>query len=102
MNQNKSKMEKKTNGTGCVDVINEMITELKKHPAVDGADKESWVTAGVFLNDYLQELSYEDIKKIAKHLGMPDLFPQHVYNDDIKSTIAAAMMIKIIKIVQDS
>ena len=62
--------EKKATRDGSFEMIDSIINQLKKFPYE--SNKEIWKSCEAFLNDYLHELSEDDVQYIVDALGLED------------------------------
>lgn len=77
--------EKATTGSGCVEMVKSILTELstthsdckynKEKNAWVGKDADLWKGAGQFLFDYLHELDQKDFKEIVDYFGWEQYIP---------------------------
>ncbi len=97
--------EKQTNGRGCIEMIDTIITQLKKeHPDChynketnkwEGKDADLWHGAGQFVYDYMHELNQSDFDKIVKFFSWEKWIPN--INDINPADIAVCMSLELTK-----
>jgi len=97
------KEEKKTTGSGCVNMVQTILDELSQnHPnckydkeknAWVGKDADLWKGAGQFLYDYLHELDQKDFKEIINHFGWEQYIPDvnDIHPAEISMCVALAL-----------